>query len=199
MLTKLVLEARQALGTVTEQMRGIRVLLQNPWVEVRNLEEPGLPPYTYVHEPKTRGQRVAVLPFRDQDDGVRTYLLRTEPVVPWMDEPSWRGERLPCALTGSMDKPHEAPQEAALREIAEETGFVLPPDRLVPLGHCCSVKCLSTRYHLFGADTTGLLPKLAPTDGTPGEERCGVIWTRTPQRYLDPIAGMMWARLQVAG
>lgn len=190
-LQTLIEAARQVVGRAKTE-----ILLSTPWIEVRDYIEPPHGQYTFVHEPKTHGRRVAVLPFRDNDDGSRAYLMRSEGVVPWMDEPQMRGVLIPCALTGGMEDPTELPVDAALREIAEETGFVLPPDRLVDLGHCRATKCMSTRYYLFGADVTGLLPKLATTDGTGGENGCRVLWTRTPQQYLDPIAGMMWARLQ---
>jgi 8-oxo-dGTP pyrophosphatase MutT (NUDIX family) len=192
-LAKLIETARSAL-----QGKGTLKTLfgESPWIQVVDYQEPPHGQYTYVHEPRTNGQRVAVLPFRDEVGG-RSYLMRAEGVVPWMDnKPQMRGKLIPCALTGGMEDPEETPSDAAMREMQEEAGLVIPPNRLIDLGVTRTVKCLSTVYHLFGADVTGVLPKLATTDGSGGEDGCRILWTRRPQDYHDAIASVMWARLQ---
>lgn len=190
----LIETARSAL---TEGKGRVKALFDgNPWIKVVDYEEPPHGQYTYVYEPKTNGQRVAVLPFRDTENG-REYLMRAEGVVPWMDDsPQMRGKLIPCALTGGMEDPEEPPFDAAVRELGEETGFVIPPNRIIDLGQTRTVKCLATVYHLFGADVTGLLPKLATSDGSGGEDGCRILWAKRPQDHHDAIASVMWARLQ---
>jgi ADP-ribose pyrophosphatase len=47
---------------------------------------------------------------------------------------------------------HETPAEAAARELAEETGLVTTPDKLVPLGFCApEASTLAARVALFAA------------------------------------------------
>jgi len=181
-------------GILEQTERALKILLPNKWCEVVDYTEEGQGQYTYIREPNTNGQRVAVLPFDRGEEGIK-FLMRAEPVVPWMDEPRMRGPLIPCAVTGGMEDPAEDPADAALREMAEETGFALPASRLVDLGQTRTVKCLSTVYHLFGADVTGLTPKFATTDGTVGESGCRIVWTRTPHHHPCAIASTMYARL----
>jgi 8-oxo-dGTP pyrophosphatase MutT (NUDIX family) len=180
-------------GILEQAERALKILFPNKWCEVVDYTEEGQGQYTYVREPNTHGQRVAVLPF-DRGEVIK-FLMRAEPVVSWMDEPHLREPLFPCAVTGGMEDQREDPADAALRELAEETGYALPQDRLVDLGQTRTVKCLSTVYHLFGADVTGLMPKLSTTDGTIGESGCRIVWTRTPHHHGCAIASTMFARL----
>ncbi len=192
MLAQLIHSARDALREHGE--RALKILLPNKWCEVIDYQEEPYGQYTYVREPGTNYRRVAVLPFDRAEDGI-IFLMRAEPVVPWMDNPRMREPLIPCAVTGGMEDKGEDPVHAALRELAEETGYDLPQDRLVDLGQTRTVKLLSTVYHLFGADVTGLSPKLATSDGTGGEDGVRIVWTKTPHHHLCAIASTMYARL----
>ena len=181
-------------GVLLEQgERALKVMFPNKWCEVVDYTEEGEGQYTFIREPNTNGQRVAVMPF-DQGGPIK-FLMRAEPVVPWMDEPRMREPLFPCALTGGMEDPNEDPADAAMRELGEETGYVIEQSRLVDLGQTRTVNCLSTVYHLFAADVTGMLPKMVYTDGTPGEDGCRIVWTRTPHHHGCAIASTMFARL----
>jgi len=182
-------------GILENAERVLKVLFPNKWCEIVDYREEPYGQYTYIREPNTHGQRVAVLPFDRGEDGSVKFLMRAEPVVPWMDEPKMREPLLPCAVTGGMEDQNEDPAAAALREMAEETGYLLPQERLVDLGQTRTVKCLSTIYHLFAADVTDLLPKLSTTDGTIGESGCRIVWTKTPHHHQCAIASTIYARL----
>lgn len=74
--------------------------------------------------------------------------LRKQPLI------AARGKWVPCPITGSMDHPKENPEECAIREVLEETGYKVPSLEFLT----CYIVGTTTneRCYLYHVDVTGL-------------------------------------------
>jgi 8-oxo-dGTP diphosphatase len=106
-------------------------------------------------------------------------LIRQQPLC--IDNPNINEElRLyPCPITGGIDE-DETPEEAAVREVEEESGFsiqVLQLDQYI-VGTQTNEIC-----YLYYADVTGLEPEVAKQDGSYFESVSQNEWH--PFEYLS--------------
>ena len=168
----------------------VEELFDNEWLSLRVIKWPerGIDGYVYAHEKRCHGKIVAVLPFRRTPGGFQV-LLRVETV------PAWGMAQQPCSLTGACDHPDEPVVEVAERELAEESGYVVPAEDLISLGTCRAAKSLDTVYYLFAADVTGLVPGEASGDGSQIEQEATTTWVGDPSGCQDPLVSVMWSRL----
>jgi len=170
--------AKTLAGTRDEvKYRGdfITVLLRDGW-------------YEFVHD--MNGRMVAVLGFRR---GGRELLGRYEVCPPHSDEPEL------CALTGGIE-PGEAPEDAAVRELREESGIEVMRDELIGLGTIRPSKSTDSWGYLFGCDLTGEPDRPRYTgegDGTKGERGSWCEWIdqESAVNAKDPVLVTMLARL----
>lgn len=89
-------------------------------------------------------------------------LIRQQPLC--IDNPDIN-EKLrlyPCPITGGIDG-DETPEEAAVREVEEESGFSI---QVLPLCQYIVGTQTNEICYLYYADVTGLDPKLAKQDGS---------------------------------
>jgi hypothetical protein len=142
--------------------------------------------YTYAHMSRTeKGQLVAVLVYKKDDQGKVTHLLgRYENTLPHKD-----GIGL-SSITGGVDKGtwhlptvrEELIQEAGVpdQEILEDIQRGMEDkegmQRLEYLGTCRPSKQEDTLCHLYTFDATGLELQQSITDGTQGEQGSYCKW-----------------------
>lgn len=169
---------------------GDDIICETEWLQLRSvyLDEYDVE-FVYTHSPKTDGESVAVLPFRHGSNGVE-FLLRREVVPPWDTE-----RKMLCSVTGGHDQP--TPEDTAIKELREETGYVASELDMIFLGTCRSSKSKDTIYHLYALDVRDLDRIDPPGDGTSLEEVADCVWRKTVDVIAcdDPLLHVMYNRL----
>lgn len=162
-----------------------KVLFENPFIAV--IDRDG---YSFLHLTRANGQLVAVLPYQDTALG-RRYLARVEIC------PAHSPNMEPCSVTGGAET-GVAITDTASRELREETGYTLPPERLRSLGTVRPSKQSDTLVHLFAADVGGLTAGEITGDGSRFEQGAGTQWVTYAEglRNKDPLFITMLARLE---
>jgi 8-oxo-dGTP pyrophosphatase MutT (NUDIX family) len=129
----------------------------------------------YVYASELRGGSiVAVLGYKETDEGI-LFVGRFES-VPCHDD-----KMKLVSLTGMMEE-GEDPKEAAVREMAEESGVEIDKDDLIDLGTVKPAKAMDTTFYLFGVDIGDKTPEKGPGDGSSGEK--GTYCKLVPMRDI---------------
>lgn len=160
-------------------------LFDGQWLGLR--QTPG--GYEYVTQTRMGREAVAVLGYAG------SHVLGRFEVCPA------HGDLNPqlCALTGGIED-GEGPQEAAMRELYEESGFVVPPYGIRRLGDIVRPsKASDTIIHLFAVPvpTKTLEGRFyGPGDGTEGEDGawCEFVAYDRALMSKDPLLATMAAR-----
>jgi len=141
--------------------------------------------YTYAHEKR---ECVVALLVRNSSDG-RTILGRFEEVPPHKD-----GLKL-VSLSGTIEE-GECPEAAVIREIAEEAGYHIKPEALLPLGHVFPSKGGSIKVYLYAVDVGNVPQGVAKGDGTVHEEMAYTDWVAVEDvlHSTDPVLVTLAAR-----
>ena len=162
---------------------GDEVLFKDKWMELRKKDNW----YTYAHN--THGDGVAVLGTRQISGMVRQYLVRVEHTPP-----HGIGFRY-TSLTGSIEN-GDLPRTTAVRELKEESGFIVSPDELIDLGWVYPSKFSDYKQHLFLVHLDGREQGEIEGDGSKGEEGASVIWMSISAALAvnDPSIGATVAR-----
>lgn len=161
----------------------------NKWLSLMSASIPdlGIKDYTYMHHNIANGKTVAVLPFRQGDDGYEFLLIEEM-------RPIFSAEKIVSSLTGIDDE--ETPEDTAIKEIKEEAGFIVDKESLISLGLSLESKASDTIYHIYAVDVTGLEQIEPSKDGSHLEQFANYIWTDDPVEISDdPLVGMMFARV----
>lgn len=166
-------------------------LCENDWLSLRQIVAPerGVGGYVYSHETRCRGRIVAILPYRDCEDGSREYLLKSEVT------PCWGFDQVLSAITGGYEGGDIA--DDAVREMLEETGYTITHDELIPLGESYASKSADTVYTLYSVNLTGREAGEAVGDGSRLESESAAAWA-TAERLADirdPQVSVMFVRL----
>lgn len=134
------------------------------------------------------GRTVAVLPYADRPEG-RRYLVKSEVTPCWSLEPEL------SAVTGGYEGGD--PEDDAVREMLEETGYAIDRSDLIPLGESFASKSSDTVYSLFGVDCTGREPGEALGDGSRLEAESTTVWLTSAEltQVGDPHVSVMFLRL----
>jgi 8-oxo-dGTP pyrophosphatase MutT (NUDIX family) len=182
---------------ITEATEGATVesLHEDRWVSLRVLRKPdvGVHGYVFSHETRCQGRIVAVLPYRDVHDGAggfdREYLVKSEMT------PCWGFDQVLSAITGGYEGGDI--EDDAVREMLEETGYVVTRDELVPLGVSFASKSSDTVYSLFTVDLTGREAGEAIGDGSRLESESAAVWLSVAELVplMDPQVAVMYLRL----
>lgn len=130
------------------------LLFGDEWIQLRKANGR----YTFSHEVRCDGKIVVVLPFEKEPNSELHVLARVE------ETPCWEGDKpLACSLTGGIDA-GETPEEAAIKELREEIGFVVTEKDLISLGTMYATKSTDTVYYIFAVQITKETEKVDPTD-----------------------------------
>jgi len=173
-------------------MKTIETLLDNNWLSVKKITYPErkVPGYVFSHEASCNGHKVAVLPYRYNEKGIRQYLLRNEYTPCWDEE-----ELVISSITGGVID--NDPVKTCVEELEEEAGYRVNPLKLQHLGKCFGVKSADTIYHLFTIDLTDVVQgKPTTTDSQEQESYC--YWTEDADIVFaeDPLVSVMFVRLE---
>lgn len=148
--------------------------------------------YVYSHENRCDGNIVAVLPYRREGRDAWSYGVRKEVTPSWGLKPEF------SSVTGGVDK-GESPEEMAVKELKEETGYICETKDLKSLGTCRGTKSTDTLYHLFAVDVTDLKMGEKTGDGsvydTEAEFEMMTDTAELRKKIVDPIWFTMVMRL----
>lgn len=175
---KLAEQLNQLIQVGREDFSG-EVLAVTEWQEIRRING-----WEYSHCPKSRGMGVAVIAYDElDDDGMARIVVREENI------PS-HTHHGPVSLTGLVDDPNywkplnrsEKFKEIAAKELFEEAGYTLPPEKFEFLGVVHPSKGSDTLLFLYGCFVGDILPVEPPGDGTEGEKKA-----RTKIMRMDTV------------
>lgn len=176
-------------------------LWNNEWLQLRILEHaPLVKGYVYSHEKRCDGQIVAILPYRFIDNEFHL-LFRLE------DTPCWSKQNFPdvcpCSFTGGVD-PGMNPLDTAVKELAEESGYVIDPANMFSLGTCKGTKSTDSTYHLFTCDLANYKSTQELHIESEHEKMSGYQWVNIDDAYnnldlyfKDPMIAACLLRLHI--
>lgn len=174
-------------------------LFHNEWLSLKKIVVPegNIKGYVYSHETRCDGKIIAVLPYRFlfRKNKIETeFLLRREIT------PSWHPtEPIYSSITGGWEP--KGILQTAVDEMVEETGYIVDPLEMIPLGNSYASKSSDTVYSLFSVNLTDREPG-EPTgeDSTP-ETGSSAVWVteQALRAVRDPQVAVMLLRLQWEG
>jgi 8-oxo-dGTP pyrophosphatase MutT (NUDIX family) len=142
-----------------KEIKNFKKLGGNEWLELREMETPS-GPYTYSREVRCNGKIISILPYRRVGRDAWEIGVRQEIT------PCWGSERSLSSVTGGVDEGEE-PNQAAKRELFEETGYDVDISKIENLGTIRGTKSSDTMYYLFAVDLTDAEEPSEPKgDGT---------------------------------
>lgn len=144
-------------------------LYNNEWLSLKKIVdvENGINGYVYSHEERCQGIVIAILPYRYTDKFMEV-MVKSEVT------PCWSILPIRSAVTGGYEGID--PADDAVREMLEETGYVISTESLEPLGTCYASKSSDTIYSLYAVNVTNLEPGEALGDGTRLEAESITEW-----------------------
>jgi 8-oxo-dGTP pyrophosphatase MutT (NUDIX family) len=163
-----------------------KILFRGNWLTV--VERDG---YEFIQDKNNKA--VAVLPFQAGTPEEPILFLAREETLPPHNPP-----RHLCSLTGFIDG-EENPREAAVRELAEESGYYAQPSELIGLGEVFPSKASAMKLHLFAIDVSDKMQSEAMGDGTAGEADATTVWLTRKRAGVvpDAVFGAMLNRLSL--
>lgn len=175
-------------------MTKIKTLYKTDWLSLNVLEDPrpDVDGYVYSHETRCQGIIVAVLPTRLVSSGGQVaieYLLRNEKT------PCWDADKLTMsAITGGYDGGSIVSN--VVRELVEETGYLMDPADMIFLGTSRASKSTDTVYYLYTVDLTGIDVGKPTGDGSPQETEATNHWVGIVDitQCVDPQVAIMYVR-----
>lgn len=112
--------------------------------------------------------KVALLPYK-LEDHKKKILCRMEPIA------ARKFRKEICSFTGTGEI-GETPQETAVRELFEESGFQVDTSLLEDLGIIYTSKITNSFYNCFAIDLTGIPGETPPGDGSVIEKYSRNFW-----------------------
>ena len=178
------------LKSLIHESKKEETVYKNKWISIKKVklvkDEDG---YFFLHEDRCGGKIVAVLLYRRTGKDAWEYGVRNEVT------PAWGSEKNLSALTGGVEK-NMSPEETAVKEVKEESGFVIKKDELKSLGTCRGTKSTDTTYHLFAVDIGDKDPGEKKGDGTKFDDEGTIEWMYYDKnKFQCPILTTMVMRL----
>jgi 8-oxo-dGTP pyrophosphatase MutT (NUDIX family) len=171
-----------------------KILFRNKWVSLFDYNG-----YVYSEETRCGGHIISILPFKriyENGHHVLKFLLHKELTPAWKNS----GISLPNnhyfinSITGGVEH-LENIKEDALRELAEEAGYVIEPDKMISLGTSFGSKSNNTIYHYFTCDLTDVPKKDAVGDGSEMEAKEYCEWFSNIDNADDPLVYVAWSKI----
>ena len=140
------------------KMSHVKILFSTQWIVVKETAKG----FHYLERKGRDSIAVFLLRKSDADQPGYEVLIRQQPLC--LDNPDIDKELklYPCPITGGIDT-SETPEEAAVREVQEESGFSV---QVLPLGRYIVGTQTNEICHLYYADVTGQAPGSAEQDGS---------------------------------
>ncbi|MDF5733027.1 MAG: NUDIX domain-containing protein [Rhizonema sp. PD38] len=135
-----------------------KTIFSNHWVVVKET------PRKFYYLERRGKDSVAIFLLRKNESLPQNYevLIRQQPLCIDNTEINGLLKLFPCPITGGLEE-GELPEEAAIREVYEESGFLV---RVVPLGKYIVGTQISEICYMYYADVTGIEPDIAQQDGS---------------------------------
>ena len=169
-----------------------KTLKHNEWLSLKKIEAPeyDVGGYVYSHEERCNGNIVCVLPFKFEESGEISYLLRNEVT------PCWKiNEPVVSSITGGIED-NQSKIDCALNELYEEAGYKANIEDLVYLGYMYGTKSSDTHYHLFIIDLTDYVRYEATGDGSELEAKAYCFWSKSIEKAKDPFVYVLYEKIR---
>lgn len=162
-------------------------LYENKWISLKKIVSDEHHDYIFSHETSCNGKKVAILPFKEENDHI-WYLVRDEVT------PCWRGDKkVISSITGGVDE--DDIRDVVIKEMQEEAGYSIQRKDLMYLGQCFGTKSCDTVYHLYAVNLTGKLKTIVTTND-PLEAKAGCRWTMNAvEQAEDPLVYVLFIKL----
>ncbi|ARV61508.1 NUDIX hydrolase [Nostocales cyanobacterium HT-58-2] len=153
-----------------------KTIFSNHWLVIKET-----PRRFYYLERKGKNSVAVFLLRRIDAANSPTYevLIRQQPLCIDNTEINGQLKLFPCPITGALDE-GESPEEAAIREVYEETGFSV---KVLPLGKYIVGTQTNETCYMYYTDVTGIEPDVAQQDGSYLESISKNEWH--PFEYLN--------------
>ena len=164
-------------------------LYDNEWLSLMKVKLPhSTDGYVYSHESRCDGKIIAVLLYqRTGKDGWK-YGVRYEVTPAWGEDPQY------SALTGGVEK-NQTPEECAIMEIKEESGYIVEQKDLESLGTCFGTKSTDTTFYLYAVDVDGKKMGEKTGDGSYYDNNGEIKWMDyDPNKIKCPILSTLILR-----
>lgn len=173
-----------------------KLLCDDKWIQLKSVvcPEQNINGYTYSHEIRCNGHIVSILPFRmrfSTENSPLEFLLRVEAT------PCWEFiNPIPSSITGGIED-NETPEETAIKELREETGYAVSLSDLIPLGISYSTKSSDSVYHLFSVDLSKKIASYELETETELEKTSSCVWVGKDKlvECMDPFVAQCFVRL----
>lgn len=160
-----------------------KTLFENEWIAVHLRDEW----YNYAH--MVRGDGVGILIF---DSETKKILFRKE------HNPAHGEGVRPTSFTGTIEN-GLTPEQTAVLETREESGYTIEESELLPLGWVYPFKFSDYKQYLFAVNVAGKTPGEIKGDGSIGEKSASTYWGDEDEavRINEPLISAMLLRLNV--
>ncbi len=183
-------------------MADLKTLYTNAWCSIKSIEnkELGITPFYFKHLEKLKHGVIAILPYRYSNLPNllhKQYLLVEELRPAWCIKDIMNNQvsLTLASITGGVNL-NERPENAAIRELKEETGYEVPKDvSLEFLGFSGTDKDSDTNVYLFTVDLTDVKQGEIKRDGTPLEKYTTPKWVSDITQIYDPLVAQMYVKL----
>jgi 8-oxo-dGTP pyrophosphatase MutT (NUDIX family) len=162
-----------------------KTLFSSEWVDVKETPDG----YIYAFNSKTDGKGVAVLIYKDTEDGIRIY-GRFEKC------PAHKDKKFDLySLTGGVEEGN-SPRKTAKLETKEEAGIDAKENEFFELGSCFPSKMTSTEIFLFALNAKNKIIGEAIGDGSKYEDESYCEWVSLEDvaNSKDPILSLLFLR-----
>ena len=149
----------------------IKTIFKDEWLSIKSNNG-----YTFLHEEKANGKLICVIPYRRINNNTE-YLMRYEIC------PAHGNEHEFCMIIGSYDDLNLTIEETVVKELREESGYIVDQSNLKPLDWVWDSKVADTKVYLFTIDLTDLEPDIPLTDGTDLEKSAYCKWVSLEECY----------------
>ncbi|AZG68478.1 NUDIX domain-containing protein [Mycoplasma struthionis] len=118
-----------------------------------------------VYAQRAGKNSIAALCYRINENNEKEFLIHYQILIGIKENQNWN-DQFPCPITGSLDHENEDTVDTAIREVAEEGGFIVNKNNLKISSSYFSSTQLNEIVYCYIFDVTNLKENIPSTDGS---------------------------------